>query len=225
MPGTYGWDLIWENASLQMGLSQGSEMSARWTTQVSSNPVTCTLKRRGKLGHGVKVGAVRGVGTATGWGPRAVAPRPQTEPALPTPRFQAAGPGSTALLLRAARFALICRAALENECTPGVSETQTQESGCHLCLRMRKLATLWTWMQHGDSLPPPLPFQGHTTVLQPSMPHTERQAHTRPPRERRESGPRTQLDRAKLLGNAPGPFPSETVKPTALGCSKILRKP
>lgn len=28
--------------------------------------------------------------------------------------------------------------------------------------------------------------QGHTTVLQPSMPHTERQAHTRPPREREE---------------------------------------
>lgn len=208
-------------------------MSARWTTQVSSNPVTCTLKRRGKLGHGVKVGAVRGVGTATGWGPRAVAPRPQTELALPTPRFQAAGPGSTALLLRAAWFALICRAALENECTPGVSETQTQESGCHLCLRMRKLATLWTWMQHGDSATPTARHfradggggQGHTTVLQPSMPHTERQAHTWPPRERGESGPRTQLDRAKLLGNAPGPFPSETVKPTALGCSKMLRKP
>lgn len=67
--------------------------------------------------------------------------------------------------------------------------------------------------------------QGHTTVLQPSMPHTERQAHTWPLRERGESGPRTQLDRAKLLGNALGPFPSETVKPTALGCSKMLRKP
>lgn len=198
MPGTYGWDLIWENASLQMGLSQGSEMSARWTTQVSSNPVTCTLKRRGKLGHGVKVGAVRGVGTATGWGPRAVAPRPQTEPALPTPRFQAAGPGSTALLLRAAWFALICRAALENECTPGVSETQTQESGCHLCLRMRKLATLWTWMQHGDSLPPPLPdISGPTGAGgRATRPCSSRVCPTR--RDRRIRGHRERGERAVL---------------------------
>lgn len=40
-----------------------------------------------------------------------------------------------------------------------------------------------------------------------------------------KSGPMTQLDRVKRLVNVPGTFPSETVKPTALGHWKMLRKP